>query len=88
MQLHEISEHNTKIWISDDMRAEYQAEWFRAKPLTVSGNWKSGRESVARFSVGERGMVLRHYYRGGMQMWQSLGLSTVLPSDISSYASK
>jgi rhodanese-related sulfurtransferase len=29
-----------------------------------------------------------YYYRGGMQMWQSLGLSTVLPSDMSSYASK
>lgn len=29
-----------------------------------------------------------HYYRGGMQMWQSLGLSTVRPSDISSFASK
>ncbi len=29
-----------------------------------------------------------HYYRGGMQMWQSLGLATVLPSELSTYASK
>jgi hypothetical protein len=29
-----------------------------------------------------------YYYRGGMQMWQSLGLTTVLPNESSEYASK
>ncbi|VAW52953.1 hypothetical protein MNBD_GAMMA06-76 [hydrothermal vent metagenome] len=29
-----------------------------------------------------------HYYRGGMQMWQSLGLTTVVPSDGENVASK
>ena len=29
-----------------------------------------------------------YYYRGGMQMWQSLGLSVVYPSDITTHASK
>ena len=27
------------------------------------------------------------YYRGGMQMWQTLGLETVVPTDLSAYAS-
>ena len=29
-----------------------------------------------------------HYYRGGMRVWQSLGLSTEVPTDTSAYASK
>jgi len=69
MQLHEIREHNTKIWVSDGVAADFQVEWFvrPQSPLNSSVNqWQSGRQSIIRFKVGVRNMVMRHYCRGGL----------------------
>jgi len=57
--------------------------------LWCNGPWcgQSPRAIRALISLGYPAEKL-YYYRGGMQMWQSLGLTTVLPSDISTYASK
>jgi rhodanese-related sulfurtransferase len=56
--------------------------------LWCNGPWcgQSPRAIRALLSMGYPAEKL-YYYRGGMQMWQSLGLTTVLPTDISSYAS-
>ena len=57
--------------------------------LWCNGPWcgQSPRAIRALLSLGYPAEKL-YYYRGGMQMWQSLGLTTVLPSDMSTYASK
>jgi rhodanese-related sulfurtransferase len=57
--------------------------------LWCNGPWcgQSPRAIQALLSMGYPAEKL-YYYRGGMQMWQSLGLTTVLPSDVSTYASK
>jgi rhodanese-related sulfurtransferase len=57
--------------------------------LWCNGPWcgQSPRAIRALISLGYPAEKL-YYYRGGMQMWQSLGLTTVLPSDTSVYASK
>ena len=69
MQLHEISEHNTKIWLSDHARLDFQADWFEQvrSPAELTVNeWQSGRQSIVRINLDERNMVLRHYCRGGL----------------------
>ncbi len=57
--------------------------------LWCNGPWcgQSPRAIRALISLGYPAEKL-YYYRGGMQMWQSLGLSTVVPSELSTYASK
>jgi len=57
--------------------------------LWCNGPWcgQSPRAIRAMVSLGYPAEKL-YYYRGGMQMWQSLGLTTVMPSDLSTYASK
>lgn len=57
--------------------------------LWCNGPWcgQSPRAIRALIGMGYPTEKL-YYYRGGMQMWQSLGLTTVLPSDVSSYASR
>ena len=57
--------------------------------LWCNGPWcgQSPRAIRALISLGYPAEKL-YYYRGGMQMWQSLGLTTVLPTDLSTYASK
>jgi len=57
--------------------------------LWCNGPWcgQSPRAISALISLGYPAEKL-YYYRGGMQMWQSLGLSTVVPSELSTYASK
>ncbi len=57
--------------------------------LWCNGPWcgQSPRAIRALISMGYPSHKL-YYYRGGMQMWQSLGLTTALPSDKSTYASK
>jgi rhodanese-related sulfurtransferase len=57
--------------------------------LWCNGPWcgQSPRAIRALISLGYPADKL-YYYRGGMQMWQSLGLSTVVPSELSTYASK
>ncbi len=69
MQLHEISEHSTKIWVSEQIQDEFKVDWFDSTQQTgspESGYPESGRDAIARLSVGERRIVLRHYYRGGL----------------------
>lgn len=62
-----------------------------AKQLLIwcNGPWcgQSPRAIHSLISLGYPAEKL-YYYRGGMQMWQSLGLTTVLPSEYSTYASK
>ncbi len=62
-----------------------------AKELLIwcNGPWcsQSPRAIRALVDLGYPAEKL-HYYRGGMQVWQSLGLSTVVPTDPSAYASK
>ena len=50
--------------------------------LWCNGPWceQSPRAIRGLISVGYPAEKL-HYYRGGMQMWQSLGLATVMPQD-------
>jgi len=57
--------------------------------LWCNGPWcgQSPRAIHALINLGYPAEKL-YYYRGGMQMWQSLGLTTVLPSEYSTYASK
>ena len=57
--------------------------------LWCDGPWceQSPRAIQALISIGYPADKL-YYYRGGMQMWQSLGLSTVVPTDLSTFASK
>ena len=57
--------------------------------LWCNGPWcgQSPRAIRSLISLGYPEHKL-FYYRGGMQMWQSLGLTTALPSDTSTYASK
>ena len=66
-------------------------DFSEAKQLLIwcNGPWcgQSPRAIRALMGLGYPAEKL-YYYRGGMQMWQSLGLTTVLPSDISTYASK
>ncbi|UCB55849.1 MAG: rhodanese-like domain-containing protein [Thiotrichales bacterium] len=56
--------------------------------LWCDGPWceQSPRAISALISMGYPADKL-YYYRGGMQMWQSLGLSTVVPTDLSTFAS-
>ena len=66
-------------------------DYSEAKTLLLwcNGPWcgQSPRAIRALISLGYPADKL-YYYRGGMQMWQSLGLSTVEPTDMSTYASK
>tara|TARA_R110002096_G_scaffold179283_2_gene356254 strand:- start:4149 stop:4892 length:744 start_codon:yes stop_codon:yes gene_type:complete len=68
MQLHEISEHNTKIWVSGHVSSDFQMDWFEQEELfeeSAIHEWKSGRQSTLRINTGSRKMILRHYCRGG-----------------------
>jgi len=61
-------------------------DFTKAKELLLwcNGPWcgQSPRAIRALLAIGYPAEKL-HYYRGGMQMWQSLGLTTVLPKDTS-----
>ena len=67
MQLHEIKQDNTTIWVSEQAQTYFQVEWFEDKQshavLPVEG--RAGRQAVSRFDVGEKSMLMRHYCRGG-----------------------
>jgi len=69
MQLHEISEHSTKIWLSDHVRSDFQVDWFEPMQSSAESTvteWQSGRQPIVRINVDARNMVLRHYCRGGL----------------------
>ncbi len=61
-------------------------DFTKAKELLLwcNGPWcgQSPRAIRALLAIGYPAEKL-HYYRGGMQMWQSLGLTTVLPKEAS-----
>ena len=65
-------------------------DFSKAKTLLIwcNGPWcgQSPRAIRALIGLGYPADKL-YYYRGGMQMWQSLGLNTVIPTDLSTYAS-
>ncbi len=69
MQIHEISEHNTKFWVSDDVYANFNVDWFdqqRAQLDVHANTQKGGRQGVIRLTRCNLPMVLRHYCRGGV----------------------
>lgn len=67
MQIHEISQHNIKYWVSDDVYADFNPDWFRSvsHPEMLHKQGGAGRQAVTRKIVSNMPMVLRHYYRGG-----------------------
>ncbi len=73
-------EDKTDLWDFSDV--SYVLLW-------CNGPWcgQSPRAIRALVSLGFPEDKL-YYYRGGMQMWQSLGLSVVMPENISTHASK
>jgi rhodanese-related sulfurtransferase len=80
-----------KVGLFDGSQKTDTWDFSDAKQLLLwcNGPWcgQSPRAIRALVSLGYPAEKL-YYYRGGMQMWQSLGLTTVLPSEISTYASK
>ncbi len=69
MQLHEISEHNTKIWVSDHVRSDFKVDWFervQSSLQSTENEWHSGRQSIVKINVDDRNIVRRHYCRGGL----------------------
>ncbi len=69
MQLHEISQHNTKFWVSDDVYADFNPNWFGYVPTQHLPNMPQrigGRQAVTRLTVLNTPMILRHYFRGGV----------------------
>ena len=80
-----------KVGLFDGSEKTDTWDFSEARQLLIwcNGPWcgQSPRAIHALVTLGYPADKL-YYYRGGMQMWQSLGLSTVLPSDMSTYASK
>lgn len=80
-----------KVGLFDGDQKTEQWDFSNAKMLLLwcNGPWcgQSPRAIRALISMGYPPEKL-FYYRGGMQMWQSLGLTTVLPSDGAGFASK
>ena len=77
-------------FLDGDMKTD-QWDFTKAKALLIwcDGPWceQSPRAIHALIKLGYPAEKLR-YYRGGMQMWKSLGLTTVEPSDDSAVASR
>ena len=73
-----------------DMKTD-QWDFTQAKALLIwcNGPWcnQSPRAIHALVEMGYPAKKLK-YYRGGMQMWQSLGLTTVIPVDSNKFASR
>ena len=80
-----------KVGLFDGKKKTADWDFSGAKTLLLwcNGPWcgQSPRAIRALISMGYPADKL-YYYRGGMQMWQSLGLSTVVPTDMSTFASK
>ena len=77
------------LFDGDRKTADWDYSDAKALLLWCNGPWcdQSPRAIRALVSLGYPADRL-YYYRGGMQMWQTLGLETVVPADLSSYASK
>ena len=80
-----------KVGLFDGSEKTDAWDFSEARQLLIwcNGPWcgQSPRAIHALITLGYPADKL-YYYRGGMQMWQSLGLSVVLPSNMSTYASK
>ena len=80
-----------KVGLFDGSEKTDAWDFSEARQLLIwcNGPWcgQSPRAIHALVTLGYPADKL-YYYRGGMQMWQSLGLSVVLPSNMSTYASK
>lgn len=89
--VHVVMRSLEKVGLFDGNEKTDAWDFSEAKQLLLwcNGPWcgQSPRAIRALLSMGYPTEKL-YYYRGGMQMWQSLGLTTVMPSDVSSYASK
>ena len=76
--------------LGGDMKTD-QWDFTQAKELLIwcNGPWcnQSPRAIHALVEMGYPAKKLK-YYRGGMQMWQSLGLTTVAPVDSNKVASR
>ena len=76
--------------LGGDMKTD-QWDFTQAKELLIwcNGPWcnQSPRAVHALVEMGYPAKKLK-YYRGGMQMWQSLGLTTVTPADRNKFASR
>jgi len=69
MQIHEVSQHNTKFWVSDDVCADFNVNWFdevQYKKSSKLNSWESGRQAISRLTILGVAMILRHYCRGGV----------------------
>ena len=69
MQIHELSQHNTKFWVLDDAYADFNIAWFEdrhSEVLINADKLDGGRQAVVRLSHAGLKMVQRHYYRGGV----------------------
>jgi len=69
MQIHEVSQHNTKFWVLDEVYADFKAAWFddvQSVQAHSSDDWQSGRQATRRLNRAGIPMVLRHYWRGGV----------------------
>jgi len=79
----------TGLFEGDMKTADWDYTDAKALLLWCNGPWcdQSPRAIRALIDLGYPADRI-FYYRGGMQMWQTLGLETVAPADLSSYASK
>lgn len=69
MQIHEVSQHNTKFWVLDEVYADFNTAWFddvHSTQVHSFDDWQSGRQAIVRLNQAGIPMVLRHYWRGGV----------------------
>lgn len=68
MSLHEIKQDNTTLWVPEHNLARFQSDWFDQIDIHLEDSqaWQAGRQTISRFSVGDKSMVIRHYCRGGI----------------------
>jgi len=64
--MHEISQHNTKFWVSDEVYTNFSVDWFSQDQSGDSLGWNGGRQPVIRLTRLNTPMILRHYCRGGL----------------------
>jgi len=69
MRIKQISQHNAKFWIADDVSADFSVEWFNSTDTCnhgSDGRLESGRQGVLHLTRMGVPMIMRHYYRGGV----------------------
>ncbi len=74
MKLHEVSKHCTKYWVSEDVYADFNVNWFnqvQSQGSITAEKSNSGRRPVTRLVKLNIPMVKRHYFRGGVPAYLS-----------------